>query len=647
MKNQVAEVAKRLTGGFVTYNQGWQVTSINAQAAQIFNKNFEDLIEKNFWFTCPEFVGSRLYFEYHRAIAQQSLVRFEQFFPLLDAWFEVFVYPIPTGLTAYFQNITERKQLEIYLQIDNATLLAEFSSSQPKLTLTEQQQNWKSLLDNSPDVIFQFDQDLRLLYVNLAIEKVMGLSPAALIGKTHGEMGFLEHIYHRWDNALRLTLTNAQEQSIEWEFATPSGERIYQSRFVPELNYLGEAKYVLVYSRDVTENKQVEKERARLIREQAARVEAERANRIKDEFLAVLSHELRSPLNPILGWARLLQTRQYDATTLNRALEIIERNAKVQAQLIEDLLDVSRILRGKLNLKKCPVNLSTIVEAAIETVRLAAQAKGVEINVTGESDDGKVLGDPDRLQQVVWNLLSNAVKFTPGGGKIEVELKQVDTQLQITVNDNGEGIPPEFLPFVFDYFRQADSSITRSTKGLGLGLAIVRHLVELHGGTVTAASQGTQQGATFIVRLPMMSANFHPKQLDRALSQAINLEGLRILIVDDEADSREFVAFLLEQQGAIATTADCASQALQMYAHIKPDLLISDIGMPQVDGYSLLRQMQDLSENREILAIALTAHASESDRQKAYQAGFQRHITKPIETEKLLATIANLIEKIR
>ncbi|MBD2441022.1 ATP-binding protein [Nostoc sp. FACHB-110] len=647
MKNQVAEVAKRLKGGFVAYNQGWQVTSINAQAAKIFNKNLEDLLEKNFWYACPEFAGSRLYFEYHRAIAHQSVVRFEQFFPLLDAWFEVAIYPTLTGLTAYFQNITERKQLEIYLQIDNAALSEINQPLSPHRTLSPQTQNWQTVLDNSPDVIFQFDRHLRLLYVNLAIEKATGSPPSAWIGKTHSEMGFSEHIYHRWDGALRLALTNVQEQLIEWELTTPSGERIYQSRFVPELNFHGVVEYVLVFSRDVTENKRVEKERARLIREQAARVEAERANRIKDEFLAVLSHELRSPLNPILGWARLLQTRQYDTTTLNRALEIIERNAKAQAQLIEDLLDVSRILRGKLNLKQCPVNLAKIVEAAIETVQLAAQAKEVDIQINCQSDVSKVLGDPDRLQQVIWNLLSNAVKFTPSGGQIAIELKQVDSQVQIIVKDNGEGITPEFLPFVFDYFRQADSSITRSTKGLGLGLAIVRHLVELHGGRVTAASQGKQQGATFTLSLPMMSATVQPQPPDRSLSQAVNLEGLRILIVDDDADSREFVAFLLEQQGAIATTADCASQALQMFAHIKPDLLISDIGMPQVDGYSLLNQIKELNGNREILAIAFTAHASESDRQKAYRAGFQRHITKPIEAEKFLATITNLVEKIR
>lgn len=522
MKNQVTEVAKRLNGGFVTYNQGWQVTSINPQAAQLFNKSCGDLLEKNFWFACPELVGSKLYRECHQAIAQQSLVRFEQFFSSLDTWFEVTIYPTSTGITLYFHDITERKQLEIYLEVDNSSLLL---------------------------------------------------------------------------------------------------------------------------SRDTIENKLVEQERTRLIKEQAARAEAERANRIKDEFLAVLSHELRSPLNPILGWARLLQTRQYDNTTLNRALEIIERNAKIQAQLIEDLLDVSRILRGKLKLKKCPVNLSLTVEAAIETVRLAAQAKTVEINLCCHSNVSKVLGDPDRLQQVIWNLLSNAVKFTPSGGRIQIELKQVDSQAQITVNDNGEGIAPEFLPYVFDYFRQADSSITRSTNGLGLGLAIVRHLVELHGGTVTAQSQGKQQGATFIVRLPIMSGTVQEKQPDRPLLQAISLAGLRILIVDDEADSREFVAFLLEQQGAITMTAASAHQALQIFTQLKPDLLISDIGMPQVDGYSLLRQMQTLNGNREILAIALTAHASESDQQQAYSAGFQRHIAKPIEPEKLLATIANLLDK--
>ncbi|BAY64591.1 multi-sensor hybrid histidine kinase [Calothrix brevissima NIES-22] len=646
MKNQVGEVANRLSGGFVTYNQEWRVTSINPQAAQIFNKNCEDLLEQNFWFNCPETVGSRFYHECHRAIAQQSLVRFEQFFPMLDAWFEVSIYPSQTGSTIYFQDITERQQLEIYLQVDRSVSSAN-SSPPPTLTLPWQAQHWQTVLDNSPDVIFQFDGHLRLLYVNLAIEKATGQPPNTFLGKTLAEMELPADIYAGWERSLRLALTTAQEQLIELALPTPTEERIYQSRFVPELNSQGVAEYVLVFSRDVTETKRVEQERARLIREQAARAEAERANRIKDEFLAVLSHELRSPLNPILGWARLLQTRPYDSTTLNRALEIIERNAKIQAQLIEDLLDVSRILRGKLNLKKCPVNLATTVEAAMETVRLAAQAKDVAINVSFPSEVAKVLGDPDRLQQVIWNILSNAVKFTLSGGRIEVELKQVDTQIQITVKDNGEGITPEFLPYVFDYFRQADSSITRASNGLGLGLAIVHHLVELHGGTVTAESQGKKQGTTFTVKLPIMTATAQHKQTERELARAINLQGLRILVVDDDADSREFVAFLLEQQGAIANTAASAIQALQIFAQIKPDLVISDIGMPQVDGYSLLRQMQALNKNRQILAIALTAHASDSDRQKAYSAGFQRHIPKPIEAEKLLVNIANLIEQIK
>ncbi|WP_066426711.1 ATP-binding protein [Anabaena sp. 4-3] len=637
MKDQVAEVTKGLTEAFITYNREWQVSAVNAQAAQIFGRSCAELLGNNFWLVCPEFLGSIFAQECHRAIAQQSSAQFEQFCPEMNAWFDVYIYPTPTKLSVYWQNITERKQMEAVLYTENPQL------TNP--TLHQQQHNWQTLLDNSPDVIARFDVNLRYVYVNRAIEQALGLPPTKLIGKTHAELGIPEHIYLRWDTLLRLAFTTAQEQFIEFEFPTPRGIRIYQSRVVPEINPQGVVEYVLTFSRDVSEIKQLEQQRSQLMREQAAREEAERVNRIKDEFLAVLSHELRSPLNPILGWAKILQTRKYDTTTLNRALEIIERNAKIQAQLIEDLLDVSRILRGKLKLKECPVNLSSIVASAIETVRLAAEAKGVEIVVNCQPDVSKVLGDPERLQQVIWNLLTNAVKFTASGGRVEIRLEEIDFQAKITVSDNGIGIAPEFLPQVFDYFCQADSSITRSSTGLGLGLAIVHHLVELHGGTVTAHSPGLGEGSSFIVRLPILNYAAREDDPQQSLSPRISLEGVRILVVDDEADSREFVAFLLEQHGAIATTAASASQALEMFHKIQPDLIICDIGMPKIDGYTFLRQIHRLHPHEKILAIALTAYASETDQQKAYQAGFQKHIAKPIEPDKFLASVANLIQQ--
>ncbi|MEW6493680.1 MAG: PAS domain S-box protein, partial [Cyanobacteriota bacterium] len=346
---------------------------------------------------------------------------------------------------------------------------------------------------------------------------------------------------------------------------------------------------------------------------QRDRTKAEAANRIKDEFLAVLSHELRSPLNPILGWTKLLRTGRLDATKTEQALETIERNAKLQAQLIEDLLDVSRILQGKMTLNVAIVNLAATIEAARETVRLAAEAKHIQIQTIFNPISGTVSGDTNRLQQVVWNLLSNAVKFTPTGGRIEVQLEQVGTYAQIQVKDTGRGISPDFLPSVFDYFRQEDGTTTRKFGGLGLGLAIVRHFTELHGGTVEADSLGQNLGATFTIRLPLNIVEPEPSSDHRHPESATDLAGVHVLVVDDDADMRELAAFTLMQSGAQVTTAASAAQALTLLNQSVPDLLLCDIGMPEMDGYSLIRQIRKWSPEQGgmIPAIALTAYAGE------------------------------------
>jgi PAS domain S-box-containing protein len=407
--------------------------------------------------------------------------------------------------------------------------------------------------------------------------------------------------------------------------------------------------------------------------ERNARAEAEQANRLKDEFLAVLSHELRSPLNPILGWSKLLQNQNHDPATAMRGLQTIERNAKLQTQLIEDLLDVSRILQGKLNLNVASVNLKTAIEAAIETVRLAAEAKAIRIQTRFDPTVGYISGDASRLQQVVWNLLSNAVKFTPQGGQVEVKLSLVthhwsmgdlnqlikneqgqpiiDKFAQITVTDTGQGITPEFLPYIFDRFRQADSKTTRKFGGLGLGLAIVRQLVELHGGTVQASSPGEGQGATFTVRLPLREVESGGRKSENNSLPAalcpLPLQDIRVLIVDDEADARELLAFVLEQAGAIVTSAASAIEALQALTDLEVDVLISDIGMPNMDGYMLMQQVQaqraEQGKQKGLNAIALTAYVGEINERKALTAGFQRHLSKPIEPTELIAAIVSLI----
>ncbi len=413
--------------------------------------------------------------------------------------------------------------------------------------------------------------------------------------------------------------------------------------FIKEVVVLGES---LESSANLLSQR--ERERAEnLAQAEMAREEAEAANRIKDEFLTVLSHELRSPLNPILGWSKLLRTGRLDAAKTAHALETIERNAKLQTQLIEDLLDVSRILRGKLSLNMAPVNLAVTIEAALETVRLAAQAKSIQIQMQLDLTIGRVLGDSARLQQVIWNLLSNAVKFTPEGGQVDIRVEHRGSQAQIQVRDTGIGIPPEFLPHVFEYFRQANSTTTRKFGGLGLGLAIVRHLVELHGGTVWADSLGEGQGAIFTVRLPLMPASTEIPQNNPEATAVAHLAGLQILVVDDEPDIRDMVAFILEQAGARVRVASHATEALNLMRESVPDVLVCDIGMPDMDGYMLMRQIRTLpvEQGGTILAIALTAYAGEVNQQQALAAGFQQHLAKPVEPDELVRAIATLMNR--
>ncbi|MBD2094303.1 PAS domain-containing protein [Trichocoleus sp. FACHB-591] len=442
-------------------------------------------------------------------------------------------------------------------------------------------------------------------------------------------------------------VANRTDYDIEYRVLHSNrSERWIAAKGRAQYDSSGQVLEMLGVVQDITARKQAEVEREQLlVTEQTVREEAERANRVKDEFLAVLSHELRSPLNPILGWARLLQNGKLDAVKTQQALKIIERNAQLQSELIEDLLDVSRILQGKLNLNPSPLNLTSIIQAATETVRLAAEAKVIKLE-SRLADVGQVFGDATRLQQVIWNLLSNAVKFTPAGGQVSIRLESLDTDAHITVSDTGQGIAPEFLPYVFDYFRQANGTTTRQSGGLGLGLAIVRHLVELHGGTVRVASPGIGMGATFTVTLPMrhIQATVEPTHTSSELS--CDLHGIQVLVVDDELDSREFAAFVLEEAGASVLTAATAHEALALLIRAQPDVLLSDIGMPNMDGYMLMQQVRALppEQGGQVPAIALTAYAGEIDQQQALAAGFQRHMAKPVEPENLVRAIIALMK---
>jgi signal transduction histidine kinase/ActR/RegA family two-component response regulator len=382
--------------------------------------------------------------------------------------------------------------------------------------------------------------------------------------------------------------------------------------------------------------------------EAAARTEAEASNRAKDEFIAMISHELRTPLGAILIWTQLLRNEQLDEAATTRALGMIERSTKTLAQLIDDLLDVSRIIAGKLRIEPRPVDLAAVVDAALAAAQLPAEGKNIRIDYVVEASLDPVSGDPGRLQQVVGNLLANAIKFTPEGGRVEVKLGRSRSHARLVVSDTGIGIDPAFLPYIFERFRQADSTSTRTQKGLGLGLAITRHLVELHGGSIEAASPGDQQGATFTVTLPLLLTSARtPVSLEPAEPVGATLEGLRILLVDDEDDAREAMAVLLRQAGAQVIAVPSAPLALEALEQQKLDVLLSDIAMPGEDGYALIAKVRSLpaAKGGRIAAAALTAYATAEDRARVLRAGYQGHFAKPVEPGQLVSAVAALAER--
>jgi signal transduction histidine kinase/ActR/RegA family two-component response regulator len=404
------------------------------------------------------------------------------------------------------------------------------------------------------------------------------------------------------------------------------------------------------------ERESAEVERQKLLDgERAARAQAEHMIRTKDEFLATLSHELRTPLNAVLGWSQLLRAGKMGPNDLARGLEVIERNARAQAKLVEDLLDMSRIISGKARLDVRSVDLAVVIDAAIEAVRPAAQAKSIRISKSVDLASSQTSGDPARLQQIIWNLLSNAIKFTPSGGSVDVTLRRVDDDVEIAVTDTGQGISPEFMPHVFERFRQADPSVTRVHSGLGLGLAIARHLVELHGGTVRATSEGSGRGAVFSIRLPGTPEQSReraieppPPPSERSSEPGTYtpppLNGVKVLVVDDDLDARELGARILLEHNADVLTAGSAAEALDMLKRERPNVLVSDIGMPGEDGYALIGKTRALGEDAggTIPAIALTAFARADDRRRALLAGFQVHLPKPVDPIELVAAVAAL-----
>ena len=509
---------------------------------------------------------------------------------------------------------------------------------------------FRTLTEGMPSMAWVRRHDGPYEYLNPQWHAYTGWTAEDLATRGHFELIHPEDL-SKMSEAHQASILGGEGHFIEFRHLRHDGAwRWTESRVAPVRDAQGNVLRWVGTLTDVHDQRQ---ERERLLEnERAARNEAEQASRLKDEFLAIVSHELRTPLSAILGWSQLLLVPEVAATELQKGLETICRNARLQTQMIDDLLDMSRIITGKIRLDLQTVDLPQILEKALDSVRPAAMAKGVRIEAMIRPSLPPAKGDPGRLQQILWNLLSNAIRFTPQGGKVQVAAERVGSHLEVTVSDTGEGIDPEFLPYVFDRFRQQDASTTRAHGGLGLGLSIVKNLVELHGGEIRASSAGLGRGSTFVFQLPLSLTYLaeppaSPRGVDAALFEEpgdLSLEGLKILVVDDEPDTREILRRLLESGGALVLLAASAREALALLREEKPCLLISDIGMPHEDGYWLIQQVRALApeDGGAIPAVALTALARAEDRLRALRAGFQAHTAKPVETAELIYVAAGL-----
>ncbi|MDQ5836597.1 MAG: PAS domain S-box protein [Acidobacteriota bacterium] len=511
-----------------------------------------------------------------------------------------------------------------------------------------------AVIESADDAIISKTLDGIITSWNKGAERIFGYTADEVIGKP---VTILIPEDHPDEEPSILARLRAGERIEHYETVRvrKGGELIDISLTVspvrgPDGKIVGASKI----ARDITDRKRAEAERERLLEsEQRARREAEEANRLKDDFLATVSHELRTPLTAILGWVRMLRDGSLDDETAERALAAVERNAQSQAQLVEDLLDISRIVSGKMRLDMRMIDPSSVIHAAVEAVKPAAQTKGIRLQLSIDPNAGPVAGDFERLQQVVWNLLSNAVKFTPSGGRVEVCLERCGSAAELTVKDDGRGINSKFLPFVFDRFKQADSSITRAYGGMGVGLSIVKSITEMHGGTVRASSEGEGHGASFTVALPLASARAEAKDTgkDARAKRAEprpcpkELDGLKVLVVDDDVDACEMIRATFEHCGSRVKTSVSAAEALALVEDWNPNILVADISMPEMDGYQLIRRVRTLGarDGGGVPAVALTALARVEDRVKALSAGYQMHVSKPVEPDELREVVASLV----
>ena len=628
---RVAAILASITESYFAVDHEWKILEMNAAAERAFGRPAAELLGKNLWQEYPQAVGGPFYQALQQALQERRAVHREGPSVVTEHWYEAHIYPSDVGLDVYFRDISDRKRDE-----DTLRDLASY---------------YEQLVASLPHMVWTCGADGRCDYVSPQWLEYTGATAEASLGE--GWLNFIhpqdrEGIRTRW----RAAVDNRSEFEAEYRACRHDGQyRWFKARGRPIRDQAGRVTRWFGTCTDVEDLKQAQQQRDQLLEsERAARSEAERASRLKDEFVASVSHELRTPMMAMLGWSQLLARRHsVEPELLAEGLEVIERNVRIQAQIIDDLLDISRMVTGKLRLNVQETDMLPPVYAALDILRPAAEAKNIEIRQDIERHPLLVAGDAARLQQICWNLLSNAIKFTDKGGRVWVSLKRVGSNIVLQVRDTGQGIRPEMLPFVFERFRQGDASTTRRHGGLGLGLAIVRNLVELHGGRVAVESPGEGQGATFTVEVPALAVrgrwgdgrSLRPVPPKASVS---SLRGVRVLVVDDEPDARDLVRRVLEEYDASVVTAKSGSEALERVRSEPPDLLICDIGMPGEDGYSVIRQVRALPAERggRMPALALTAYARPEDRDRSLEAGFNGHVTKPVQANELVGMVAQV-----
>lgn len=616
-------VLESITDLFYQLDREWRFTNVNRQTEVRLGMPRDQMIGRVFWEVFPHAVDSMLYERFHQAMETMEPAHFEVPSRIVPgAWFEAHAYPSRSGLTVYLREITERKRAE-----RTSRLLA-------------------SIVESSDDAIISKDLNGIVSSWNRGAERVFGYKADEVLGKSIMVL-IPDELYDEEQAILDRIRSGRSVDHYETVRRRKDGTLIDISLTIsPIRDESGKVVGASKIARDITEEKRAFEEKGRLLeREQIAREEAETANRLKDEFLATLSHELRNPLNVVIGYSEILRrSDDVNSQFVNRAAEVIRRNALAQSQLVSDLLDLSRLQMGKLAINQQPVSLLTILTDALETVKAEVDAKQITLKLNASQDPFMVDGDPVRLGQIAWNLLNNAVKFTGPGGVITISLEHQGTGAQFVVEDTGQGIAPEFLPCVFEIFRQGDASSSRRQGGLGIGLALVKQLAELHGGMVRAESEGVGHGAKFSVWLPLRDIEATTPVSTTKVSTG-ELEGTCILVVDDSDETTMMLSKLLEMDGAEVHTAHGGLEALALAETSKFDLVISDISMPEMDGYQLLQELRRLPRMANVPALALTGFGRVSDVDRAHSVGFSKHFTKPLDIDKLLVTVRELTHR--